>query len=209
MSKDLQPSFTFIAEHPSLDFANTVRWHASDHQLETLTDYEELIRWAQAAGILEKAQFRMLREKAAQSPDEAREVLDRAKRLREAIYQLCTAVIHEKTPPKAALGTLNDEISTWISRARVVSTTGGFRWNYDVDPIALESVLWPIIRNSAELLTSEQIHRVGQCADDRGCGWLFLDKSKNHSRRWCDINDCGNRAKQRRYQKRQSKKKGS
>jgi predicted RNA-binding Zn ribbon-like protein len=54
-------------------------------------------------------------------------------------------------------------------------------------------------------MTSENYQRVGQCADVDGCGWLFVDTSKNHSRRWCDINDCGNRAKQRRYQKRAQK----
>jgi len=48
---------------------------------------------------------------------------------------------------------------------------------------------------------------VGQCADEQGCGWLFVDTSKNRRRRWCDINDCGNRAKQRRYQQRARKQK--
>jgi predicted RNA-binding Zn ribbon-like protein len=60
-------------------------------------------------------------------------------------------------------------------------------------------MLWPILRSAAEVLTSEKRTRLGQCADDRGCGWLFLDTSKNRSRRWCDMEDCGNRAKARRH----------
>jgi predicted RNA-binding Zn ribbon-like protein len=52
------------------------------------------------------------------------------------------------------------------------------------------------------LVTSKEIKRVGECADDRGCGYLFIDTSRNHSRRWCSMEACGNRAKaQRHYQK--------
>ena len=60
-------------------------------------------------------------------------------------------------------------------------------------------MLWPIVESAAELLTSERRSRIGQCADDRGCGWLFLDATKNRSRRWCAMGDCGNRAKARRH----------
>ena len=62
-----------------------------------------------------------------------------------------------------------------------------------------ERVLWPVVWSAANLLTSRILERVGQCADDRGCGWLFMDLSRNRSRRWCDMKDCGNRDKVRRY----------
>jgi predicted RNA-binding Zn ribbon-like protein len=201
MSEVSPSSFTFLAEHLGLDFANTVHWHASEHPLDTLTDYEALLRWSQEAGILDKERFQALMEKATQSPDEAREVHTQAVNLREGIYRICTTVIQSQTPLKADLAILNDELSHWWAEARIVPTSDGFVWDYNVDPLALDSPLWNIAHATADLLTSENIHRIGQCADDRGCGWLFLDTSKNHSRRWCDINDCGNRAKQRRYQK--------
>jgi predicted RNA-binding Zn ribbon-like protein len=202
MSGITPTSFSFLAEHLSLDFANTVQWHASDHPSDMLLDYETLARWSYEAGLLDEERFNVLMEKAARSPDEAHEVHARAVALREAIYRICTAVIHRQTPPEADLITLNDELSRWRVNTRLVSSSDGFTWDYKVELSALDSPLWPIARDSADLLASENIHRIGQCADDRGCGWLFLDTSKNHSRRWCDINDCGNRAKQRRYQKR-------
>jgi predicted RNA-binding Zn ribbon-like protein len=59
-------------------------------------------------------------------------------------------------------------------------------------------MLWPVLRSAAELLACEDRERVGQCADDRGCDWLFCDSRRNHSRRWCNVEDCGNRAKARR-----------
>ena len=206
MSEISPSSFTFLAEHLGLDFANTVHWHASDHPLDIMTDYEALARWAHEAGILDENRFNALMEKAARSPDEAGEVYARGVALREAIYRICVARIHKQTPPEADLATLNAELSRWNADTRLVPSSDGFIWDYNVDLSALDSPLWPIVHDIADLLTSENIHRIGQCADDRGCGWLFLDTSKNHSRRWCDINDCGNRAKQRRYQKRRGKK---
>jgi len=202
MSQVSPSSFTFLAEHLGLDFANTVHWHASDTPLDTLTDYAVLVRWSHEAGILDETQVNVLIEKAARSPEEAREVHARAVALREAIYRICTAGIQVHEPLEGDLATLNAELSHWRANARLVPGPDGFTWDYNLDPSALDSPLWPVAHDTAELLTSDDIQRIGQCADDRGCGWLFLDTSKNHSRRWCDINDCGNRAKQRRYQKR-------
>ena len=68
-------------------------------------------------------------------------------------------------------------------------------------------IFWPIAHSAVDLLTSEDIDRVGQCGDDRGCGWLFFDTNRNHSRRWCRMEDCGNRAKAHRHYHRQSKNK--
>jgi predicted RNA-binding Zn ribbon-like protein len=91
------------------------------------------------------------------------------------------------------------------SGAQVIHGSGGFEWKWKFDENALEAPLYLIALSAVDLMTSENYRRVGQCADEDGCGWLFVDTSKNHSRRWCDINDCGNRAKQRRYQKRAQK----
>ncbi len=78
---------------------------------------------------------------------------------------------------------------------------GIFGWDWTVGPEHLDSVLWPVVWSAAELLTSEAVKRVGQCADEK-CGWIFWDSSRNKTRRWCDMKDCGNRAKFRRhYQK--------
>ena len=62
-------------------------------------------------------------------------------------------------------------------------------------------MLWPVARSAADLLTSDDLGRVRECAGER-CNWLFIDRSKNHSRRWCDMQDCGNVAKVRRYRSR-------
>lgn len=185
-----------------LEFANTSRWHASEHPEETLHSYADLIAWAQEAGLVSDREARKLLRDAAHQPAEASRALKRAIALREAIYRIFVALMHEKSPAEADLAELNGALAKMTSGAGVVKTAKGFAWSWDVDEDALDSPIGPIALSAAELLISEKRERVGQCADDRGCGWLFLDTSKNRSRRWCDINDCGNRAKQRRHYQR-------
>jgi predicted RNA-binding Zn ribbon-like protein len=189
-----------------LEFANKVKWHASEHPEESLRSYADLVTWAQGAGVLSDRKARKLLRDAAGQPAEACQVLQRAVALREAIYRIFVALIRGKPPAEADLAELNNALTRMASGARVVRMAEQFAWSWDVDEDTLDWLLWPIALSAAELLVSEGRERIGQCADDRGCGWLFLDTSKNHSRRWCDINDCGNRAKQRRHYERTSRR---
>jgi predicted RNA-binding Zn ribbon-like protein len=63
-------------------------------------------------------------------------------------------------------------------------------------------MLWPIASSAADLLTSERLKKVRLC-EAKTCTWLFLDESRNHSRRWCDMKVCGNREKARRHYQRE------
>jgi predicted RNA-binding Zn ribbon-like protein len=122
--------------------------------------------------------------------------------IREVIYGIVVAVLHNKPPAASDLASFNRELQSALQHLRVVPGRRGFIWNWEFDPSGLEGMLWPILRSAADLLTSERQDRIGQCADDRGCGWLFLDTTKNRSRRWCAMEDCGNRAKARRHYQR-------
>ncbi len=81
-------------------------------------------------------------------------------------------------------------------------TSAGYAWTWADDPNALDRMLWPLVRSAAELLVTGDLSRVRVCGGER-CGWLFVDTSKNRSRRWCDMQDCGNVAKVRRFRTRQ------
>lgn len=188
-------------ERLSLDFANTADWHASDHPVEFLTSYSDLVAWSQGVGILTDHQAKRLLKKAARRPGDATAVLERAIALREAIYQIFSAISHGRPPQAADLATFNAELSRVLAQSRIVSTAEGFAWDWAGAEEALDWMLWPVVHDAAGLLTSEELDRVGQCADDR-CGWLFLDTSRNRSRRWCSMENCGNRAKARRHYKR-------
>jgi predicted RNA-binding Zn ribbon-like protein len=204
----LKPEVIDSDQEPSrlcLEFVNTLLWHASEHPEETLQSYVDLVTWARGVKLVSGHEARKLLRDAADRPAEASQVLKRATALREAIYRIFVALVHEKSPAEADLAELNNMLTKMTSGARIAKTARGFAWSWDVDEDALDSLMWPIALSAAELLISEECERVGQCADDLGCGWLFLDTSKNRSRRWCDINDCGNRAKQRRHYERTRK----
>jgi predicted RNA-binding Zn ribbon-like protein len=188
-----------------LDFANTAEWHASGHPTEQLQSYAALVSWAQRVGILTDHEAGQLSREATRRPSDAAAVLERAISLREALYRILSAVVADRPPGEADLAILNGALSDALARVHVVREADSFAWRWAADETALDRVLWPVARSAADLLTSEKLARVGQCADDRGCGWLFLDMSRNRSRRWCDMKDCGNRAKAKRHYVRKRK----
>jgi predicted RNA-binding Zn ribbon-like protein len=194
----------------SLDFANTADWHATGHPIEFLTSYSELVAWSRHVSVLTESEAQHLLEEAVRRPAEASAVLARTIALREAVYRLFSAISHGLSPQADDLSTFNAELSTGLAQSRIVLTAEGFVWDWLGDQDALDQMLWPVVHDAAELLTSEKLHRVGQCVDDR-CGWLFLDLSRNRSRRWCSMEACGNRAKARRHYRRSqdSQKTGS
>lgn len=185
-----------------LDFANTVGWHASDHPEESLHQYSDLVGWAAQVGLLADSQSQRLLDEAKQSPQDADAALQRGIRLREAIYRIFSAQAHALSPANGDLDLLNQELRQALSQVQIVPVRDGFEWNWNGASQSVEQILWPVVRSAADLLTSSGLDRVGECADDHGCGWLFFDTSKNRSRRWCSMGSCGNRAKaQRHYQK--------
>lgn len=184
-----------------LDFANTVDWHASDHPHEWLTSYSDLVAWSQHVGILTDYEAQRLLREAGCRPADASAVLERAITLREAVYRIISAISHGLPPQAADLATFNAELFEALARSQIVWTVGSFAWDSTGAEDSLDQILWPVVRDAADLLTSEELDRVGQCADD-SCGWLFFDTSRNRSRRWCVMEGCGNRAKARRHYER-------
>ena len=183
-----------------LDFANTVGNHKSDQPSDHLADYADLVAWSRHAGVISSRVAEQLLDQATQRPAAAKSVLQRAVALREAIYRIFTAIATGASPKLPDLDSLNGALANAMPHSRVTSTKDGYRWDWS-DEIALDQMLWRIARSAADLLTFGNLDRVSQCGD-KECGWLFVDTSKNHSRRWCDMNDCGNRAKARRHYKR-------
>ena len=184
-----------------LDFANTSDWHASSHPEESLNSYADLVSWAFQAGALTQGEAEALLRAAARRTREAADVLARAINFREAIYRIFSATAHGEPPAQGDLAIVNAEVAQAQGRLRLVPSDDGYAWGW-AGGEALERMLWPVARSVAEVMTSGDLHRVGECADDRGCGWLFLDLSRNHSRRWCDMKSCGNRAKAKRHYQR-------
>ena len=200
-----------------LDFVNTLYWRGDPARRDDrLSDYAALVAWSvHAAGVSQGAAAALLAE-AARRPQAAREVLDRARRLREAILVTCTTAGRGDAASgdgHATLGVaalvLNEEVAIASARRRLSPPDAAalqagewqWQWMWDPEPAALDRPLWAVADSAATLLAAGAHVHVRSCAND-ACGWVFLDLTRNHSRRWCDMRLCGNRAKVRRHAQR-------
>jgi len=181
-----------------LDFVNTLDDRPSVEQKELLVTYLDLVGFAEDAGILSEVQTKELMRRSTLNPDNGWRALRIAIEMREAMYAVFWAVIKKKPVPAAALHALSRNVQTAAEHFHLVPGQGHFEWRLDPATASLEAPLWPIARSAGELLASDELQYVRACAS-KTCEWLFLDTTKNHARRWCDMTKCGNRAKVRRF----------
>lgn len=188
-----------------LDFTNTLSWRESSKRRDLLNRFSELVLWGLHVGILEESDRQELLEKASQNSDEAKRVYERAMVLRELLFRLFSSIVKETNAEEEELSEFNSYFSNTMSRACCIRASDeGFAWSFCETKDSLDYMLDPIVKSAADLLISPDLKRVKICAD-RDCGWLFVDKSRNSSRRWCNMNDCGNREKARRHYQRTRK----
>jgi predicted RNA-binding Zn ribbon-like protein len=202
------PMFQFVGGDLSIDFCNTVGGKRGQIAREKLHSLNDLISWAEQGRLVKPDQAEMLKHYAARYPCESAELLTRATELREAIFRIFLSAAKEKRPAPDDMARLNAELSASLGRLRIgpLRNGEGFAWQWADEKVEPEHLLGPIARSAAELLVQpDLVAKIHQCEGDN-CGWLFVDCSKNHSRRWCDMRDCGNRAKVRRHRKRYERK---
>lgn len=203
METAISTKWKFRGGQLSLDFINSVggRVDLNGNNYTILKDkinnYEDLVDWAKTIGILNEATARNLVYLSGQKGKVVNGVFKRAMKLRESLYRIFINVIKNRKPLKEDIEVLNNECSTAREQQRLVYTSGKFFWNYEL-PDAYDNMIWQVALSGSELLLSDNLKRVKQCPGTN-CGWLFLDASKNSSRQWCDMKDCGNVAKVRRY----------
>lgn len=196
-------SFELVGGRLCLDFVNTLEGSRETGETEEkLLSYGDLVAWGRQAGVVTEREARVLLREAARNPGGAARTLARARKLREAIYEIFYAVAHDgRAPSKNDLAVLNAELSEAMAQSQIVRAGDRFTWDWSVKDEALERVIWPVARSAAELLTSGEVGRTRVC-EAGDCSWLFMDLSKNRSRRWCVMKYCGNRAKSRRHYER-------
>ncbi len=192
----------FVGGCLSLDFANTV-----DNRIEpakykdSLGSYADLVSWGLFAGVVSSDVADRLNDLASTDPRAVASAFNQALRLREAVYR-AFAALSETQPP-------NDEdieeiCSAFAGAGRCLSlvpTDAGVEVHWRIDPDDALGVIAPIAYSANGLLLGDELADLKQC---QGCGWLFLDTSKNGRRRWCDMKTCGNRAKARRHRQKKA-----
>ena len=193
-------AFEFIGGHLALDFVNTVDWRGDPtRRRDLLVAFEALLEWAKAAEVLTGGEVRAMRAAAQRDQGRAMRSLGRARRLREVLARVLAAAGRDAPPGARALGRLNVFLAAALKRRRLEIRRTAFVWSWaNEEGDSLDSLLWPIVLAAAELLASDRRTQIHECGGE-GCGWLFLDTSRNRRRRWCMMRGCGNRAKARRF----------
>jgi predicted RNA-binding Zn ribbon-like protein len=194
--------FQIAAGEACLDFVNTLDHRASPgHEIELLESYSALTEWAVQAGLISARRQRTLLSFANSHLEQAQLVLRSAVRLRECLHRAFLRVVSNQPPAPADLALLGAYVAGLYSHVRLLPHDGVFRLDWSAPAQRLDSILWPVVKSAVELLTSEDLKRVRRC-DVSTCRWFFVDRSKNHSRRWCAMKICGNRVKARKFYKR-------
>jgi predicted RNA-binding Zn ribbon-like protein len=204
-----------VGERLCLDFVNTVGgWerapavakggaYAAVARDDKLNDYLDLLAWSLHAKLLSAGETQALAREAGRRDKEAAATFKRAVALRGAIYRICAAVIHRARPRTSDLDLLNQELNVAHGRVRLGAGEENLVWEWSDAKNALDRMLWSVADSAAEMFTTDDLKRLRGCPGEN-CGWMFLDISKNNRRQWCDMQDCGNLAKVRRFRQRQA-----
>jgi predicted RNA-binding Zn ribbon-like protein len=200
-----------VGGDPCLDFVNTVGGRVRTSagaparvRDDKLASYADVVAFALHARLLDEATGRALLRRSQTRRREAVAALRRALAFREALYRVLEATKLGRRPDMADLATVNAETAACRRHEELVPRRTGLAWQWRGAAERLESPLWPVVRAAAALLVSPERARLRRCGGE-GCGWLFLDQSRNRSRLWCTMDDCGNLSKVRRFRRRHAR----
>lgn len=185
-----------------LAFANTVHDHGRTPLEDDVDSYAALLDWSHGRGIIDAGTRRNLSAVAKRDPRAADAALSRARKLRAALYRVLSARSRGLELPAADLESVNAVIRSAMSGSELSAAGSGITWRWRAGEGLVDSILWPIARSAAHVLTSGDADRIVECTG-KTCTWLILDTSKNHSRKYCSAQGCGNRTRVRRHYERQ------
>jgi predicted RNA-binding Zn ribbon-like protein len=185
-------------EDTCLNYANTRMWRGRAAPVEQLGGLADVLDWIAGVAGLSAEALAALRGWAAAHPDDAASLFAAAIVLRELVYRVFSAVAGGGIVAEADLAALNRALAEAPPRAGLARLAGAYAWQVGQAALAAPALLAPILWSAADLLVQAPRRRIRQCANPQ-CLWLFIDASKNGTRRWCDMTACGNRAKARRH----------
>ena len=193
MSSEL---YRLVGGHVALDFANTVDdRYVAGKTVDLMPTYADLLRFGQQEGLISEAQAGSLQK--LDSADQTA-ALRSARELREGIERAFSAIASGGEAAAGDLQLIEEYTRNAIEHRKLTVYRERYQWAWHCAERHASSPLWPIALASADLLVSEDLQFVRECQAST-CRWLFLDLSKSHSRRWCDMKTCGNRSKARHY----------
>lgn len=201
--RDSSTRFQLVGGDPALDLVNTIDWTPAGAVNELVADYTNLTRWAEAAGVVSPRAAQRLRGLARAHPRRAAAALDQAHALRAALQRLFSEVA-AGAPSMAALAEFDRFLASTYARLTVEAAPPADRragraavWAWRDQDDEVGAIIRPVVKSAAELLVSSEAARIRVCGGP-ACGWMYVDRSRNHLRRWCQMETCGTREKSRR-----------
>jgi predicted RNA-binding Zn ribbon-like protein len=202
VSQELPPSragaLTLIGGELALDFANTCSGRGFSTHQDHLQRPEHVVQWAAHARVLPPGDAEWLAQTIAAEAALGARLLGEARALREDIYQLGAAIAAGQAAPPERIENLTKAHARALACGALTSIEKNFGWSWNPRQTPVEAITGPISLSALTLLQQADLTRVKQCQGEK-CGWLFFDATKNKSRRWCEMEVCGNRAKQKRF----------
>jgi len=195
-------SLALVGNALALDFANTESGRGTPNHRDHLRTAEHVVTWARHAGVLTTPEGELIARTLSRNPRRAAKLKAGARALRDLVYAIATAIASGGEPDAESVRHLTRLHAECIARAHLRPAGGTFAWTWDAAEAPVQAILGPIAFSALALLTETDLSRLKQCRGD-ACGWLFFDVTKNKGRRWCEMEVCGNRAKQRRFHARQ------
>ncbi len=185
-----------------LSLANTRNWRRAKAPLEHLHDYSDVLRWGEKRGLLDAGEVSRLAAVAGARARIARAEFASTLALRESIYRVFSERAHFREEDASDVALIDASFNDAVAQLELVVVDGKLTARARRVEAGLEAMRLHVALSAVSLLTSEFASKVKECADDRGCGWLFLDRTRNGSRRFCFSNECGNRARQVAFRRR-------
>jgi predicted RNA-binding Zn ribbon-like protein len=189
-----------VAGHLALDLVNTVIARNAE-PVEWLTGYPGLLQWASLTGEFDPGALRALRRLSADAPAAATAALHATRELREALYDVTSAIIRNDPPPADGVRRIEQAWKDAVRDAELTFAAGSAQLQLTVETSGLAYLNHELALRSVELLRALPLARTRICPGPR-CGWLFIDHSRGGQRRWCDMATCGNAAKTARHYQR-------
>lgn len=191
-------SLALVGGELALDFANTSSGRGFPTHRDHLSSASDVVEWARHTKAVHPEDADWLAATTRRDRDLGRELLEAALALREDIHSIVSEVAAERPAPTKIVESLTRTHARALARAKLTRFGAHYAWSWSVAASPIEAVLGPISLSALTILCQADLTRIKQCQGEK-CGWLFLDTTKNKSRRWCEMEICGNRAKQKRF----------
>ena len=186
-------TYKLVGGQLSLDLINTVSWPGTPREHDWFEPATNITLWAVEVGLIDDEARRTLKETQSKNPEGWSSELAAVRTIRNSLRAAISPVARGESPDTQSIDRLNRSLVGACARRRLDSET--LKWSWPV-PTTMVELMAPVVWNAGEVLSNIDPQRLGHCPS---CDWLFHDATRNRSRRWCDMEDCGSRDKALRY----------